>query len=68
MTDDDRDALLLDVATGLRNLISRELGLKATTTAPNTTLRDIYDKLDRRIAAERMAGIPGPHNLLGKRR
>lgn len=44
MTDEDRDKLLIEMATGLRLLIGQHLGRNSSLS--NNKLREIYDSLD----------------------
>ena len=53
MTNEERDKLLVNIASTLSILAGRELGLKATTPASNDLLRSNVEKLDAFCLAER---------------
>ena len=65
MTDEERDALLLDVADGFRMVIE---SMETSNRNPTPQLRALRGKLSKFLKEQRFRDIPDPHNILGLRK
>ncbi|GGH02656.1 hypothetical protein [Silvibacterium dinghuense] len=63
MTDEERDALLIDLADGLRIVLADRLGMTGSL-ALHPRARVLHDRLAETVEKERLRGISDPHNIL----